>query len=76
MTHKLAFALRLLVIAQILAGVVNIFLLAPTWMQLLHLLLADLVWIVMVLYAASLLAVESEPARESISSNALRAPAG
>lgn len=58
-TARLSSAVRLLVVGQIVAGVVNIILLAPTWMQIVHLLLADLVWIITILYAASVLAVES-----------------
>jgi len=37
---------------QIGAGVLNLVLLAPVWMQMVHLLLADLVWIAVVLLAA------------------------
>lgn len=42
---------------QFLAGLINVFLLAPVWMQLVHLLLADLLWIALVLLAASALAL-------------------
>jgi heme A synthase len=55
---------------QIGAGFVNLALLAPVWMQLVHLLLADLVWISVVLFAASALAEPdaaasaARPARE------------
>ncbi len=52
----LATALTGLIVAQWLAGITNVALLAPVWMQLLHLLLADLVWIVLVLLAATVLA--------------------
>lgn len=45
-------ALRLLVVVQLVAGVVNILLNVPVWMQLVHLLLADLIWIAVVLLAA------------------------
>ena len=45
---------------QLLSGVVNVLLLAPVWMQLVHLLLADLLWISFVVLAASSL---QEPAR-------------
>ncbi|MBV9759012.1 MAG: COX15/CtaA family protein [Acidobacteriaceae bacterium] len=38
-----------LVLIQLAAGAVNLTLLAPVWMQLIHLLLADLVWIGVVL---------------------------
>jgi heme a synthase len=44
--------------AQVLAGVANLLLLAPAWMQLLHLLLADLLWIALVLLCAHTLAVD------------------
>jgi heme A synthase len=44
--------LLMLVGLQIGAGVLNLVLLAPVWMQILHLLLADLVWIAVVLLAA------------------------
>jgi heme A synthase len=39
--------------AQLAAGVLNLFLLAPVWMQIVHLLLADLLWISLVLLCAS-----------------------
>jgi heme A synthase len=48
-------ALRGLVVTQLFAGVVNVFLLAPLWMQLAHLLLADLVWIVLVIFGSSVM---------------------
>jgi heme A synthase len=49
---------------QLGAGVVNVLLLAPIWMQQIHLLLADVTWIGLVLFAASALA-EPAPAAES-----------
>ncbi|CUS05019.2 Protoheme IX farnesyltransferase [Candidatus Promineifilum breve] len=52
-------AIRVLVVVQLLAGVVNILLNVPVWMQLIHLLLADLMWITVVLLAAVAL---SQPA--------------
>ena len=51
-----AWSLVALLGAQIVAGVVNLLLLAPVWMQIVHLLLADLLWIALVLLAASMLA--------------------
>lgn len=36
-------------------------LLAPVWLQIVHLLLADLLWIVLVLLAAAALAVRPAP---------------
>ncbi len=44
---------------QLIIGLANLLLLAPNWMQLLHLGAANLVWISLVLFAASALASES-----------------
>lgn len=41
------------VIAQLALGVINIALLAPVWMQLAHLLLADILWILVILVCAA-----------------------
>lgn len=56
-------AVRILVIVQLAAGVVNILLNVPVWMQLVHLLLADLMWIAVVLLGASALAEPVTAAR-------------
>ena len=56
MATKLAVIVVALALTQLAAGAVNIVLLAPVWMQITHLLLADLVWIALVL-----LAVEASP---------------
>jgi heme A synthase len=53
-----------LVIIQIALGGLNTMLLAPVWLQLVHLLVADLMWIALVLLAASVLAERREPARQ------------
>lgn len=45
-----------LVFLQVVAGVTNVILLAPVWMQIVHLLLADLLWISAVLLGAQALA--------------------
>ncbi len=55
--------LNVLIFVQITLGAVNIILLAPVWMQLVHLLVGDLVWIVLVLTCAASLAV-AHPATE------------
>lgn len=47
------------VFIQLTAGAVNVLLLAPIWMQIVHLLLADLLWIGFVLMSASGLAALS-----------------
>jgi cytochrome c oxidase assembly protein subunit 15 len=51
-TVRLARVARALVLLQIVGGFANLALLAPTWMQLAHLLLADTLWIVLVLLSA------------------------
>jgi cytochrome c oxidase assembly protein subunit 15 len=68
---SLARAVAWLSAIQLLAGAVNLALLAPVWMQLVHLLLADLLWIAFVLLGATVLAeVTQTPARRAA------APAG
>jgi cytochrome c oxidase assembly protein subunit 15 len=42
-----------LVLSQVLAGMVNLMLLAPVWMQMTHLLLADCVWMTTVVLGAA-----------------------
>jgi heme A synthase len=51
LTAQIAMSVLVLAVAQLGAGALNITLLAPVWMQLLHLLLADLVWLALVLLA-------------------------
>ncbi len=57
-----ALSLMGLVPLQVAAGGLNLLLLAPAWMQLVHLLLADLVWIALVLVCASALQIPTVPA--------------
>ena len=59
-TRRLASAVIALFFVQLGAGTLNLLLLAPVWMQLVHLLLADAVWIATVLLAAS--AMRAAPA--------------
>jgi heme A synthase len=54
-TRRLSWALGVLFGAQLVVGVVNLALLAPIFMQIIHLLMADLVWVVLVLAAAAAL---------------------
>jgi len=49
--RKLALLVLTLAIVQLTAGAVNVLLLAPIWMQITHLLVADLLWIALVLVA-------------------------
>jgi len=53
MERKLAYGVAALLGLQITAGMINLALLAPVGMQLVHLLLADLLWIWLVLLAGS-----------------------
>src|SRR3712207_9509228 len=46
-------------------GLLNAALLAPVWLQLVHLLLADLLWLALVLLSAASLSRESETAEET-----------
>ena len=55
-------ALIALVLVQLGAGAVNMLFHAPIWLQLVHLLLSDLVWIALVLLGCAAL---QQPARES-----------
>ncbi len=54
---RLGRILSIVIVVQLAAGFVNVLLLAPVWMQIVHLLLADLVWISLVLLSASVAAV-------------------
>jgi heme A synthase len=49
-------AVAALLVVQLGAGLLNVALLAPVWLQLLHLLLADLLWLALVMLAATALA--------------------
>lgn len=51
---------------QLLLGFTNVILLAPVWMQMLHLLAADLVWIGLVLFSAAVLEVERVTVRAGV----------
>lgn len=53
---QLATALSILFAIQLLVGLINLILLAPVPIQIIHLLLADLVWIFLVLFTAEHLA--------------------
>lgn len=53
--RRTAIALVVLFLAQIGLGIMNVLLLAPVWLQILHLFVADLLWIVLVIASADLL---------------------
>jgi heme A synthase len=57
-TARLTVVVQVLVGLQFLAGVLNVVLLAPVWLQLSHLFVADLVWVVWVLVSLEVLGVQ------------------
>lgn len=72
--QRAALALSALVAIEFLAGVANLLLLAPVWMQLVHLVLADLTWIALVL-TAGWSALPSARPREVLADGRRPAPA-
>jgi heme A synthase len=54
-TKRLSFAVTLIVFSQMFIGVANIFLLTPLFMQVTHLMIADALWIVFVLFGATVM---------------------
>lgn len=52
-TRRIARLFTVLFLVQLAAGAINVILLAPIWMQLFHLLLSDLIFIVWTLFAAA-----------------------
>jgi heme A synthase len=64
--RRAARAVFALLLLQLGAGLLNVALLAPVWMQIVHLLLADLAWIAFVLLAVRALSLPLRaPAREA-----------
>lgn len=61
-SRRLCRILAGLLVLQAGAGMTNVLLLAPLWMQVIHLLLADSVWIVYILLSASILSTTKEDA--------------
>lgn len=61
---RLAQAARIIVVVQLTVGVINVILLAPIWLQMVHLLLADLLWITLILFSASALAAAAPETEE------------
>ncbi|TQF15245.1 heme A synthase, partial [Myxococcus llanfairpwllgwyngyllgogerychwyrndrobwllllantysiliogogogochensis] len=70
---RAALAISILYSVQLMAGLVNVVLLAPVWLQLVHLLLADFVWMAVVSLCAAGLAADApraEPVVETVSTHA------
>ncbi len=58
-TRRLAQFVLIVFIIQLMLGSLNVFLLAPVWMQLIHLLVSDLIWIGLILLSASVFSDKS-----------------
>jgi heme A synthase len=72
LARRFATALIATVLAQIGLGFLNVYLLAPIWMQLLHLLVSDLLWISLVLLTCATLGgltLASAPLDQCVSIN-------
>lgn len=61
LARRMSRVFTVLYFIQLTSGAINVALLAPIWMQLWHLLLSDLLWIVLVLFAAKVFA---QPVRQ------------
>jgi heme A synthase len=72
---RLTTALTCVFVAQVCLGILNITLLAPVWMQLAHLLVADLFWIALVLTSAAALSDAREAHEAAAAQTAFRAVA-
>jgi heme A synthase len=68
-TRRVALVLVGLVIGQVVLGGLNVVLLAPVWMQLVHLLMADLVWITLVLLTVNVLTTSHSPDAQGVPAN-------
>jgi len=55
-----------LIIVQIIIGFLNIYLQAPLWMQVLHLLVADTLWILLIIWTADALTQVESVSNESV----------
>jgi cytochrome c oxidase assembly protein subunit 15 len=64
--RKAGMRVAFLVFAQVLAGFANITLLAPVWMQMLHLLIGDLVWIALVLLVCEQVGAQADTSAEPV----------
>ena len=70
---KMAISFVVLFSAQLTIGILNVLLLTPVWLQILHLFVGDVFWIALVLAAADLLLVNAGPDQtEAIVDSAVR----
>jgi heme A synthase len=66
-TQRIAKTFTVIYFVQLLIGALNVGLLAPVWMQLIHLFLADLTLIVLVIFIASAFAAQPMPQTKPVS---------
>jgi heme A synthase len=66
-SNKIGIVLGALIVTQWAAGLLNVILLAPVPMQIVHLFIADLVWITYVLFSTSTMSTKTETIRKSSS---------
>jgi heme A synthase len=71
--RRWAVSVLVLVVAQLGAGLLNAALLAPVWLQIVHLLLADLLWVALVLLSATSL-TQYDTSTEEFGRVGLRTP--
>lgn len=69
LTARLVVALMMLYVVQMLAGGVNVVLKAPVWMQIVHLLLSNLIWVVLLLLAV--VSLSSVPQKPTVASSSV-----
>ncbi|MCS6799026.1 MAG: COX15/CtaA family protein [Myxococcota bacterium] len=73
-TRRAAVTVGAIVVVQLLLGALNVMLLAPVWMQLVHLLVADVLWLAWVRFSYLALTpanVAPDPARRGLPTRAL-----
>ena len=63
-TRRLSWMFAALLLAQLGAGALNVILRAPIWLQLFHLLMSNLIWVVLVLLSAAALSDGTIPLEE------------
>lgn len=67
-TQRLSAGLTIIVMSQMFIGVANIFLLTPLAMQVIHLFVADVLWITYVVFAASVVAIDQSAEMKAVAS--------
>ncbi len=66
---RLGVTFNILYVAQLGLGALNVWLKAPVWMQLVHLLITDVLWIMLVVFSAKVLALAPQRASRAATSS-------